>query len=103
MIEISYCPSTNDSKCATWKAPTSVIEESVFIEEVFSCDNFLNILTSSSVSLIGTVLFIFFLVVTPIGFIMRIIGKDVLKLKFSKDQSYWVEKVGPKSKVKNQF
>ncbi len=48
-------------------------------------------------------LFIFFLVVTPIGFIMRIIGKDVLKLKFSKNQSYWVEKVGPKSKMKNQF
>ena len=46
---------------------------------------------------------IFFLVVTPIGFIMRIIGKDVLKLKFSKNQSYWVEKVGPKSKMKNQF
>ena len=46
---------------------------------------------------------IFFLVVTPIGFIMRIIGKDLLNLKFNKNQSYWIEKSGPKSKMKNQF
>ncbi len=46
---------------------------------------------------------IFFLVVTPIGVIMRIIGKDLLNLKFNKDKSYWIEKTGPKSKMKNQF
>ncbi len=46
---------------------------------------------------------IFFLVVTPIAFIMRIIGKDLLNLKISKDKSYWIEKTGPKSKMKNQF
>ena len=47
---------------------------------------------------------IFFLVVTPIALLMRIIGKDLLNLKFNKkDKSYWIEKVGPKSKMKNQF
>jgi hypothetical protein len=46
---------------------------------------------------------IFFLVVTPIGLIMRIFGKDVLNLKYNKNQSYWIEKKGPKSKMKNQF
>ena len=46
---------------------------------------------------------IFFLVVTPIALIMRIIGKDLLNLKFNKDKSYWIEKTGPKSKMKNQF
>jgi len=46
---------------------------------------------------------IFFLVVTPIAFIMRIIGKDLLNLKFNKNKSYWIEKTGPKSKMKNQF
>ena len=46
---------------------------------------------------------IFFLVVTPIGFIMRILGKDVLNLKFNANKSYWIEKKGPKSKMKNQF
>ena len=46
---------------------------------------------------------IFFLVVTPIGLIMRMIGKDLLNLKFNKHKSYWIEKAGPKSKMKNQF
>ena len=46
---------------------------------------------------------IFFLVVTPIGIIMRLIGKDVLNLKYSDYKSYWIEKTGPKSKMKNQF
>ena len=46
---------------------------------------------------------IFFLVVTPTGFIMRLLGKDVLNLKFSDHKSYWIEKTGPKSKMKNQF
>ena len=46
---------------------------------------------------------IFFLVVTPIGLLMRIIKKDLLNLRFNKNKSYWVEKGGPKSKMKNQF
>ena len=46
---------------------------------------------------------IFFLVVTPIGFIMRLLGKDLLNLKYSDIKSYWIEKSGPKSKMKNQF
>ena len=46
---------------------------------------------------------IFFLVVTPTGFIMRLLGKDVLNLKYSDHKSYWIEKTGPKSKMKNQF
>ena len=46
---------------------------------------------------------IFFLVVTPIGLIMRLLGKDILNLKYNKNKSYWIEKNGPKSKMKNQF
>jgi len=47
---------------------------------------------------------IFFLVVTPIGLLMRFFGKDVLNLKLNKKKSsYWIEKDGPKSKMKNQF
>ena len=47
---------------------------------------------------------IFFFVVTPIGLIMRVFNKDVLNLKFDKvKKSYWIEKSGPKSKMKNQF
>ena len=46
---------------------------------------------------------IFFLVVTPIGLIMRLFGKDVLNLKYNNNKSYWIEKNGPKSKMTNQF
>ena len=46
---------------------------------------------------------IFFLVVTPIGLIMRLLRKDVLNLRYNKNKSYWIEKGGPKSKMKNQF
>ena len=46
---------------------------------------------------------IFFLVVTPIGFIMRMLSKDILNLKYNTNRSYWIEKKEPKSKMKNQF
>ena len=46
---------------------------------------------------------IFFLVVTPIGILMRILGKDLLNLKYNANRSYWIEKNEPKSKMKNQF
>lgn len=46
---------------------------------------------------------IFFLVVTPTGLIMRILGKDILNLKFNRKKSYWIKKDNLKSKMKNQF
>jgi hypothetical protein len=46
---------------------------------------------------------IFFFVVTPIGILMKIFRKDLLNLKFNTNNSYWIEKKGPKSKMKNQF
>tara|TARA_B100000989_G_scaffold115322_1_gene84776 strand:+ start:1960 stop:2343 length:384 start_codon:yes stop_codon:yes gene_type:complete len=46
---------------------------------------------------------IFFLIVTPIGLVMRLLRKDILNLKYNKSKSYWIKKDGPKSKMKNQF
>ena len=46
---------------------------------------------------------IFFCVVTPIGLLMKLLKKDLLNLKFNKNNSYWINKTGPKSKMKNQF
>ena len=46
---------------------------------------------------------IFFVVVTPIGIIMRLLKKDLLNLKYNKKKTYWIDKSGPKSKMKNQF
>ena len=46
---------------------------------------------------------IFFFVVTPIALLMKLLQKDLLNLKFNKNKTYWIEKSGPKSKMKNQF
>ena len=46
---------------------------------------------------------IFFIVVTPIGLIMKILKKDILNLKFNNNYTYWIEKNDIKSKMKNQF
>ena len=47
---------------------------------------------------------IFFLVVSPIGVIMRMFGKDLLKLKVNKNvKSYWIAKQKIKSTMKKQF
>ena len=46
---------------------------------------------------------IFFLVVTPIGLLMKLLGKDLINLKYNNNKSYWIKKNGPKSNMKNQF
>jgi len=46
---------------------------------------------------------IFFVVVTPIGLLMRLFNKDLLNLKLNKKKSYWIKKDGQESKMKNQF
>ena len=46
---------------------------------------------------------VFFIVITPTSLIMRIIKKDILKLKKNKDKSYWIERSEIKTKMKNQF
>ncbi len=46
---------------------------------------------------------VYFITVTPTGLVMKLLGKDLLKEKKSNKNSYWIEKKGPKSKMKNQF
>ena len=46
---------------------------------------------------------IFFFIVTPTSFLMKILKKDLLNLQLNKDKTYWIEKNEPKSKMKNQF
>ena len=46
---------------------------------------------------------VYFFVVTPIGIFMRLNKKDLLKLKFSENSSYWIKReknIGP---MKKQF
>ena len=46
---------------------------------------------------------IFFFVVTPIAILMKLFKKDLLNLKYSNKESYWIKKDAIKSKMKNQF
>ena len=47
--------------------------------------------------------FIYFIIITPIGILMRLLGKDLLNLKLNRTNSYWIDKKDPKSKMKDQF
>ena len=47
---------------------------------------------------------IFFLVVTPIGFILRIMGKDLLNKKYDKEkETYWIKRNASIGTMKRQF
>ena len=46
---------------------------------------------------------IFFIVVTPIGFIMKIFGKDLLNINYNNNNSYWIEKNNQNSSMNKQF
>ena len=48
-------------------------------------------------------LVIFFTIVTPIAFFMRLFNKDLLNLKFNDNRSYWTKKSKEESSMKNQF
>ncbi|MBU1222361.1 MAG: hypothetical protein KKA22_04290 [Gammaproteobacteria bacterium] len=49
----------------------------------------------------------FFGVITPVGFLMRLAGKDLLRMKFDRDcTSYWIRREPPgpdKTSLKRQF
>ena len=47
---------------------------------------------------------VFFLVITPTGFVMKIMGKDLLNKKKDNDKkSYWINRNKTKSTMKQQF
>ena len=46
---------------------------------------------------------IFFFILTPLSFIIRIFGKDLLKLKLLKDNSYWIKREKNITSMDKQF
>ena len=47
--------------------------------------------------------FVYFVVITPIAIIIRIFGKDLLKLKLSKSSTYWINRIEKLGTMKRQF
>ena len=46
---------------------------------------------------------IFFFVLTPISILVRLFGKDLLKLKISKENSYWIKREKNINSMDKQF
>ena len=105
---IALRPLLNNSEIRIW----SLIISAIFLILGFLNSkilNPLNILWFKFGLLLGKIIsplvmgLIFFCVVTPIGILMKIFMKDLLKLKYNNKNSYWVDKNGPKSKMSDQF
>jgi len=48
-------------------------------------------------------LLVFFLIVTPLSFVIKALGKDLLKLKFLKSDSYWIKREKSINTMDKQF
>ena len=46
---------------------------------------------------------IYFIIITPIGLLMRLLGKDLLNMKFNKNKSYWIKREKNIGSMKKQF
>ena len=47
--------------------------------------------------------FVYFFVITPIAIIIRLLGKDLLKVKFNTRSSYWISRDKNIGSMKKQF
>lgn len=105
---IALWPLTNTENIRIWSLVISVI---FLILGIFNS----NLLTSMNKLwmkfglLLGKIVspvvmaVIYFGVVTPTGLIMRILGKDILKLNKNSYNSYWQEKDNSNNNMDNQF
>ena len=46
---------------------------------------------------------IFFIILTPISFFVRVLGKDLLRLKFSDNDTYWIKREKNITTMNKQF
>lgn len=47
--------------------------------------------------------FIYFIIITPIGIFIRLLGKDLLNIKYNKNKSYWIKREKNINTMKRQF
>ncbi len=108
-LMIALYPLINSEDIHIW----AVIVSSIFLLLAYVAPNILSIpnkLWFKFGILLGSIVapiimaFVYFVTVLPTGFIMRILGKDLLKLKLDKNAtSYWIERSEPMGSMKNQF
>ena len=108
-LVISLWPLTSESSIRIW----SVIISAVFL--ILGLINSrlltpLNVLWFKLGMILGAIIspivmgIVFFLVVTPTGFILRIMGKDLLNKKYEKEKkTYWIKRNASIGTMKRQF
>tara|TARA_B100001564_G_scaffold311329_1_gene283552 strand:+ start:269 stop:538 length:270 start_codon:yes stop_codon:yes gene_type:complete len=47
--------------------------------------------------------FVYFIIITPIGILMKVLGKDLLNVKYNKNKSYWIKRTKNINTMKRQF
>ena len=105
---IAFWPTINGNPLRLWSIPISVI---FLVLGLLNSKllNPLNIVWVKFGELLGKIIaplvmaIIYFIIVTPIGLFMRLIGKDLLNLKFSKANTYWIKREKKVGSMKKQF
>ena len=105
---IAFWPIINGNPLRLWPIPISVI---FLILGLLNSKllNPLNVVWVKFGELLGRIIapvvmaIIYFIIVTPIGLFMRLIGKDLLNIKFSKTNTYWIKREKKISSMKKQF
>jgi len=105
---ISFWPLLNDGEIRVWALIVSLIFIILAMLKPYLLTPFNRIWARFGVvlgSLISPIVMgiIFFVIVTPTGFLMRIFSKNFLNLKKNNDKSYWINSNDQKSKMKDQF
>jgi hypothetical protein len=105
---ISFWPLLNDGEIRVWALIVSLIFIILAMLKPYLLTPFNRIWARFGVvlgSFISPIVMgiIFFVIVTPTGFLMRIFSKNFLNLKKNNDKSYWINSSDKKSKMKDQF
>ena len=105
---IAFWPTINGNPLRLWSIPISVI---FLVLGLLNSKllNPINIVWVKFGELLGRIIapivmaIIYFIIVTPIGLFMRLIGKDLLNIKFSKSNTYWIKREKRVGSMKKQF
>ena len=105
---IAFWPIINGNPLRLWLIPVSVI---FLVLGLLNSKllNPLNVVWVKFGELLGRIIapivmaIIYFIIVTPIGLFMRLIGKDLLNIKFSKINTYWIKREKKVGSMKKQF
>ncbi len=107
-IIVSFWPLLNGGNVRIW----SIVIAIIFLTLALVKPQILNPLTKLWIKfgeLIGKFIspivigLIYFVILTPIGLLMRLFNKDLLNLKFSKESSYWIKRETKLNSMDKQY